>query len=533
LSEQRYHPFYLFLLCVALYFPGLGGRDFWAPVEPRYAEIIRVMFAKGEWIVPMVNGDLYTDKPILYFWLALIAAKIAGAVNEWTVRLPIALGGVGFVLATYVFARDFFGPRVALLAAAMLATSARVTWEARWAHIDALFCFFFLLSLYFSARAFTRRGDPNEILLAYLFMGLATLAKGLIGVVLPALLLVSFMIARRDWRMIPAAKLHLGVPIFLLVVAPWVYLVSASTDGKWLADFIYVQHFQRYTASTGHRQPFYYYFTTLPVDMLPWTIFAIPAVVTYRGYRKLFADPVKLFFALWFMVVFLFFSASDSKRDLYLMPLLPAVAVFIGCYIDDLVAGRLPQSPLYRAGALLFFGLVSITGLVLPVASWFFRRDAFWIGLPVAAVLTAGGSFATRYVLRKEPLKIVAATTLMMTSILLCAVIWVFPYIEPFKSRRFFSMAVKEIVPATATLYVYADTMNDFNYYTEREVIPVVVSRDKLGNLLAAGEDNYALIKERDLKRIELIPREKIVASETVGSTSWYLVALGNAAAKR
>ena len=200
MSEQRRYPFYLLLLSVVLFFPGLGARDFWAPVEPRYAEIARVMFAKGEWIVPMVNGDLYTDKPILYFWLVLIAAKVAGAVNEWTVRLPAAFGGVGFVLTTYFFARDFFSPRIGLLAAVMLATSARVIWEARWAHIDALFCFFFLLSVYFAARALLRKGGPHEILLAYVFMGLATLAKGLIGVVLPALLLVSFMIARRDWR---------------------------------------------------------------------------------------------------------------------------------------------------------------------------------------------------------------------------------------------------------------------------------------------------------------------------------------------
>jgi len=61
------HVFLLCLLTALLYFPALGARDFWAPVEPRYAEIARVMFAKGEWIVPTVNGSLYTDKPILYF----------------------------------------------------------------------------------------------------------------------------------------------------------------------------------------------------------------------------------------------------------------------------------------------------------------------------------------------------------------------------------------------------------------------------------------------------------------------------------
>jgi 4-amino-4-deoxy-L-arabinose transferase-like glycosyltransferase len=91
LTEKNY-PLILISLSVLLFFFGLGWRDFWAPVEPRYAEIARVMFAKGEWIVPTVNGDLYTDKPILYFWLVLLAGKIFSAVNEWTLRLPAGSG---------------------------------------------------------------------------------------------------------------------------------------------------------------------------------------------------------------------------------------------------------------------------------------------------------------------------------------------------------------------------------------------------------------------------------------------------------
>jgi len=139
LDTRHQYPLYLCLLAGLLFFPFLGTRDFWAPVEPRYAEIARVMFAKGEWIVPTVNGDLYTDKPILYFWLVLIAAKFSGAVNEWTVRLPAALGGVGFVLATYLIGKEFFTARVGFLSAVILATSMRVIWEARWAHTDMLF----------------------------------------------------------------------------------------------------------------------------------------------------------------------------------------------------------------------------------------------------------------------------------------------------------------------------------------------------------------------------------------------------------
>src|SRR5262245_38090036 len=121
------------------------------------------MFNHNEWIVPRVNGELYTDKPILYFWLVFVAAKLFGGVNEWTVRLPAALGGVGVIWMTYLFGKDFFGARVGLLAAAVLATSIRVIWEARWTHIDMLFCFFFMLSIYFFARSLFGRGSVNEI----------------------------------------------------------------------------------------------------------------------------------------------------------------------------------------------------------------------------------------------------------------------------------------------------------------------------------------------------------------------------------
>jgi 4-amino-4-deoxy-L-arabinose transferase-like glycosyltransferase len=527
-QRSRNHLLYLSCLTLVLYFTGLGTRDFWAPVEPRYAEIARIMFAKGEWIVPMVNGDIYTDKPILYFWLVLIAAKIAGAVNEWTVRLPAAFGGMGFVLATYCVGRDLFNPRIGLLAAATLATSVRIIWEARWAHIDTLFCFFFVMSIYYAARVFLRKGHPNEILLAYVFMGFATLAKGLIGIVLPALLLVSFMLARREWRMILDAKLHLGIPIFLVIVLPWVYLVNSATDGRWLGDFIYVHHIERYFSGNGHRQPFYYYLTTLPVDFLPWTIFVIPAFWTYREYRSVLADPAKLFLLLWFFSVFLFFSASDTKRDLYLMPLLPVVALFTAHYVDDLAAARLPQGLLYRSTARFFFATIALAGLVLPAAAWFLHRQAFWISLPAAAVLVAGGGFAVFFVTQNKPLRLVAATLLIMACTLMCAVIWIFPYIEKFKSRRFFSMEIQSIVPATSTVYIYADAMNNFNYYMAREVMPVLESRAEIEKLLADNSGAYMLIKSRDLKRLGVISPERVRITANIGDTPWSLVALGN-----
>jgi 4-amino-4-deoxy-L-arabinose transferase-like glycosyltransferase len=525
--RNNYYPLSLFFLTLFLFFFGLGARDFWAPVEPRYAEIVRVMFAKDHWIVPTVNGALYTDKPMLFFWLALLGAKICGVVNEWTVRLPAALGGVGCVFGTYLLGRDFFTPRVGWIAGAILATSMRVLWEARWAHVDMLFCAALVFAVYFIARALFQKGSPYEVLWCYPLMALAVLTKGLIGVVLPGLLFVALMLARRNWRLIFRLKLYWGVPLFLLIAAPWFFLVAHATEGRWLADFIYIHHIQRYTAGAGHRQPFYYYLTTLPADFLPWTIFIIPALAAYRPYRRHWADPTTQFFVLWFVSVFLFFTLSNTKRDLYLLPLMPTLALFVGKYFDDLAAGKIAAGAIYRWTTAGFFALVALAGIAAAPAARLIQPSALTPALAAALPLLLGGASVVWYVRRGRPLAIAGAIVLMMALRVVSAALWIMPYLENFKSPRSFAQRINEAVPAAAPVYIYADTMNDFNFYTQREALPVLTSPAALDVLLARSERAYLLVKERDLRRLPRLSRGWIIASEARNNATWHLLQVG------
>jgi 4-amino-4-deoxy-L-arabinose transferase-like glycosyltransferase len=127
----NYSPLLLTGVAVLLFFPGLGTRDFWNPGESIDGEAIRVMFEKNNWLIPMVNGHVYADKPVLYFWLALIISKAAGAFSEWTARLPTALGALGLVLTTYYFGKIFYDRRTGLFAGFILATTSRVMWESQ------------------------------------------------------------------------------------------------------------------------------------------------------------------------------------------------------------------------------------------------------------------------------------------------------------------------------------------------------------------------------------------------------------------
>jgi 4-amino-4-deoxy-L-arabinose transferase-like glycosyltransferase len=301
--------------------------------------------------------------------------------------------------------------------------------------------------------------------------------------------------------------------------------VSRATGGTWLKEFIYLHHVQRYTDGLGHREPFYYYLTTLPVDFLPWTLFAIPALLLWRPGKKWLREPVPLFFTLWFLVIFLFFTASDTKRDLYLLPLVPAVSLFTALYLDDLFTGRRAQHRWERVLNLLFFGLVAAACIALPFGTWQLRRDAFWISVPVAASLGAAALTAVYCAWRRlmQPFFWSVAATMVIGVV--TASTAVLPYLDRYKSPRPFSLAVNRRIPPGAPLYVYADTMNDYNFYMKREVMPIIPAR-RSGEDGLTTREGFLLIRDRDLERLRPFGQVNIVLEQPVGGKTWYLIAL-------
>jgi len=207
------------------------------------------------------------------------------------------------------------------------------------------------------------------------------------------------------------------------------------------------------------------------------------------------------------------------------------MALFVGVYFDNLMRGKIAQNSLYRWSAGCFFGLLAIVGLCAPVAAWFYYRDAWIAVASVSVPLLIAGFVAVVYVWRSRPLNVVAVTAALMGFIVLSASTWLMPYLERFKSPRGFANQVEKIVPPAMPVYIYADTMNDFNYYMGRETIPVMANPSALDRVLLSEAQGYLIIKERDLDRLPQLPREWIVVSETETSAMWHLVRLRTRAA--
>ncbi|MFQ5849698.1 MAG: ArnT family glycosyltransferase [Candidatus Binatia bacterium] len=523
LEEERYHLPFLFVFSLLLYLTFLGSRDLWAPVEPRYGEIARVMFTRGEWIVPTVNGELYTDKPILYFWLVLAFSHLVGGVNEWTVRLPSALSCIGLVIVVYRLGKDFFDHRVGLLAALVLSTTARVVWEARWAHTDMLFTLFFTASTYLLLRAWHGRG--RKALLAYGLMGLATLTKGLIGFVLPGLIFLCLLIMRGDnqrWRRLEFSR---GVWVFLLVTAPWFVAVSLQTEGEWISEFFWTHHVQRYLSGLGHKKPIYYYLVSFPTDFLPWTPFLF-VPITYWLQRRTPLAPVPLSLATWFITIFVFFSLSDTKRGLYLLPLYAPVALLVAHGVVLRERGEGPGARAVTVIAGLSFGTLALAAISLPFIVYWVRREMLAGSIPLALVISLGSLFAHQAFKKNR----FSSGSVWLAAIVLGGFLynglWIFPVINQYKSPRIFAMEVRGRVSQDDPLYIYGDRMNDFNFYLKREVIPVLSMPEDLARLGTENGQAYLLIRDRDVHQALIHVRSKWepVIEGTTGRKKWKLL---------
>jgi 4-amino-4-deoxy-L-arabinose transferase-like glycosyltransferase len=521
--------FALVVFTALLFLPGLGARDFWAPGEPIYAEIIRVMYDRSEWLVPMLNGQLYADKPILYFWLALIVSKIAGGVNEWTVRLPGALGGMGLVLVTYQFGRTFYDRQTGFLSGLILATSSRVLWESRFLRLDTVLAFFLFLGFYCFLKAFTKRGSENNYLFAHFFFALATLTKGPIGLALPGSALLTLLIVTGRWREIGEMRLVAGFIIVALVLVPWLWLLHLRGEDQWVKDFIWIHNIRNYVLKPiGHVRPFYYYFINLPPDFLPWTLLVPGALVYYYPWKERLRNVATLALVCWFAAIFVFFSLSKSKIAYYLLPLLPSLALLVGCYLKALITGNEPQGMHWRWTAGFLYFLVCtlvLTGAALPVVAYRIERGLFFWALASAAVLVGGSVAMFMFLRRRQVEALVLSLLALLLGTSLIASAGVTPYLNKYNSPRAIGDIVRSRLSPDASVYVFKSTMADFNYYARREEIPVVVSEDEVSKLALSGREVYLLISDRDLRKAKFNKRfEVVVAEQGAGEKKWYLL---------
>jgi 4-amino-4-deoxy-L-arabinose transferase-like glycosyltransferase len=305
---------------------GLIGAD-----EPRYAQIAREMMVRHDWVTPTLGGAAWLEKPPLYYWQAIIGYSLFG-VSDWVARLPSVFDASLLVFAVYFFLRRF---RVgsALDGALMTACTAGVVGYARAASTDMALASMFTIAM-LAWFAWLESGSRVGLALSYIFLALATLAKGPVAVVLAGLIIIAFAIARHDWKTLWRTLWWPGILLFCLVALPW-YVLVQTRNPQFFRIFILEHNLARFGTNVFHHpEPFWYYVPVTLLGWLPWAVFVVAAMVWAGGrFRQRDADPLNTFLVIWIAAVVVLFSFSQSKLPGYVLPAIPPGIVLLANYL--------------------------------------------------------------------------------------------------------------------------------------------------------------------------------------------------------
>lgn len=330
---------FLFFLILLFFSIGLGARPYITPSEARYIEIPRQMLTTGDFITPHINGVQYFEKPPLFYWLQAVFLSLGN--NEFMGRIATTLIVTLTCLVTYATGRLLYGRTAGLLAAAALATSVMGYCLSRVAMLDAPVTLFITCCLA-SFIAGQKTGQKKFYYFMYGAAALAVMTKGLIGIVIPGLIIGSFIILSRNWKILREARLFTGTLLFLAIAAPW-HILMAMKHPEFLDFYFIHEHFNRFLSDEHRRTaPWWFFIVVTLIGAIPWIFFIpvqsiwqkIKSIATSRDPRLYWDD--KLFLLLWIILTLLFFSSSHSKLIPYIFPIFPPFFILIGYHLANI-----------------------------------------------------------------------------------------------------------------------------------------------------------------------------------------------------
>ncbi len=413
------------LVVVAFYFFALD-IPLLGPDEPRYSQVAREMYLRGDWVTPTLGGQNWFEKPVLLYWVQIASYSIFG-VSEFAARLGPALFGLGTIGSLFLLGKrvssfrfqvsgllgreEITNPEPGTLNsepgtlnserpgslgrwfALIAATSLGLIVFSRGASFDITITFpvtaslvaFYIYDKCSGMSAITRF---SSLALFYFFIGVGLLAKGLIGIVFPFAIVAFYLLLSRRWPNREfATSVVWGTLLSFAVAALWYVPMYLKHGWEFIDEFFLQHHFQRFTSNKyRHPGPFWYFWAVLPVMTIPWIPFFIVSVWKYVR-RKLFRKsgrdnrdfiseyPDLLRFATaWMLVQLVFFSLSGSKLPGYILPALPAAVVFTALYIREFALKA--EWRMFLTGFIAFAKLLAVVLIAAFLLPGFARNDS-------------------------------------------------------------------------------------------------------------------------------------------------------------
>jgi len=457
----------LLILGILFLFFSLGAsvRDMTYPDELRYAEVAREMRESGDWFLPRLNYEVYPDKPPFFFWLLALAQNGLGE-TTLAALLPSILSGLLLLYVTFLLGRELYDEETGLFSMWVCATYLLFLLVSQVVRMDILFTLLITTALYLIIRRLNLDADdPKGLYGGYLLIGLALITKGPVGLIVPILAFLPLLPSGRREML---RRLAPGRGLLLILLIPLLWLVPAAAAGgrEYITEILFHQSAGRVVHSFSHAKPFYYYLMVFPVLFLPWSPFLL--LYGAPGIRSALSSNrrSRTFLLSWVLGTLLFFSLVSGKIAIYLLPIMPGLAILIGRALAGLPESNGKDRLLFRVAlgmtALLFLAgavaaLLVGKGGMIPVPLLF--------RIPTVLILAVGGGMLLRQLFTFRPMSGIITTGLIPLLFMGSITFVVFPKINPSLSLKPMSEAIRTLQGAHPRVAGYKIDLRYLSYY--------------------------------------------------------------------
>lgn len=503
----------LFLICCALFIFGNNLFSLTDPDEVFYSLTAHEMTAKNEWMTPLIFGQPQFEKPPLTYWLLEIAFKTWGE-SPFTARLFPAMFACFGVMAVYwIGLMGFKDERKAFLSALVLATGAFYAGMGKTVFTDMIFSVFILGALAMFVWGFTdRRHQGIAFIGFYVFCALATLTKSPLGLLVPQLAVILFLLYQRQIKFLMNWWVPTGILLYLCVALPW-YVYTYNHYGQaFIHEFFYNDHWRR-LLEAEHRgnDHWFFYPMTMIAGLFPWSLFLLAACVDLFKRLKSSVTVIDYLSLSWIVAVLVVFQIAHSKLASYILPVFPALALMTGNFLGNGLSyiqhRKKMQNLLYAS-----FTMLAILGIAVMAGQKVYRHylSTQWpiYFLSSSLIVLAGLGFSLAIRERFQLALYVLALTLCPIFLAACMLR---TDMEGFVSSHEASEYIPQRSLGEMTVLTSKANARGIRYYTGQEVavvdysdkpffsphpIPILNTTDKIMSVLKAQRLTYGVIRK-------------------------------------
>ena len=465
--NERRQTFWFFLIAFWILAVGYGQRDPWPADEPRFVLVAKQMVESGDWLFPHRGIELYPDKPPVFFWLLALCFKLTGS-WRWSFLLPSLVSGMGVLWLVRDLAKRLWNPAAGLWAGIAVLSALQFVYQFKRAQIDPTLVLFTTLAFYGLCRHLLLGPHWRWFWAGCFAAGIGVILKG-VGF-LPLLALLPYA-AMRYWRWQGIAELgagnamrwSLGALAFFAAIALWLvpmlFTALAGDNAEhqaYVQNLLFKQTAERYVDPWHHYEPAWYF---LEIVGLFWAPFSLAFLWLWRDWKTAFAgrDARTWLPLAWGLMVLAFFSASAGKRDMYILPALPAFALAAAPFLPKLSQRRGFRWCLWAFALLLGLLLLGLGATALLSDPSFARKlveernlgaEARWMWW----MLAAAGGISVVAALALRPARAAIAVVIALTAIWTGYGLVAHPALDPSSSSRALMQQARTLAGAETTI---------------------------------------------------------------------------------